>query len=127
MRYFDSDEAMPSVATSLRRKLDVLLTWGAAAECGDYRPYVAATLLHQWMEVEEGRAPLKPPDRILQAELLHWLDNCTTATDHVHDMNGIAILYGELVRRELFDYSDFVRTLVARGETARRDSTVSRL
>ncbi|KAH9053238.1 hypothetical protein EDB87DRAFT_1711186 [Lactarius vividus] len=97
-------------------KLDRLLTWSVTPlQFGDHRPYVAATILRraraQW-GARAARRDSAAPDGKLQDLLFEWLDRDATC----NDVPSVALLFGELVRGELFSYASYVQRLIARGE-----------
>ncbi|KAH8993017.1 hypothetical protein EDB92DRAFT_1944966 [Lactarius akahatsu] len=97
-------------------KLDRLLTWSVTPlQFGDHRPYVAATILRraraQW-GARAARRDSAAPDGKLQDLLFDWLDRDATC----NDVPSVALLFGELVRSELFSYASYVQRLIARGE-----------
>ncbi|KAF8258181.1 hypothetical protein EI94DRAFT_1755363 [Lactarius quietus] len=97
-------------------KLDRLLTWSVTPlQFGDHRPYVAATILRraraQW-GARAARRDSAAPDGKLQDLLFEWLDRDETG----NDVASVALLFGELVRSELFSYASYVQRLIARGE-----------
>ncbi|KAI0259684.1 hypothetical protein BC834DRAFT_606637 [Gloeopeniophorella convolvens] len=97
-------------------KLDRLLTWSVTPlQFGDHRPYVAATVLRraraQW-GARAARRNSAAPDGRLQDLLFEWLDR----DDDCRDVTWIALLFGELVRNELFSYAGYVQRLIARCE-----------
>ena len=97
-------------------KLDRLLTWSVTPlQFGDHRPYVAATILRraraQW-GARAARRDSAAPDGKLQDLLFEWLDRDETC----NDVASVALLFGELVRSELFSYASYVQRLIARGE-----------
>jgi mediator of RNA polymerase II transcription subunit 12 len=97
-------------------KLDRLLTWSVTPlQFGDHRPYVAATILRraraQW-GARAARRNSAAPDGKLQDLLFEWLDRDET----FNDVASVALLFGELVRSELFSYASYVQRLIARCE-----------
>ena len=97
-------------------KLDRLLTWSVTPlQVGDHRPYVAATILRraraQW-GARAARRNSTAPDGKLQDLLFEWLDRDET----FNDVASVALLFGELVRSELFSYASYVQRLIARCE-----------
>jgi mediator of RNA polymerase II transcription subunit 12, fungi type len=97
-------------------KLDRLLTWSVTPlQFGDHRPFVAATILRrarvQW-GARAARRNSAAPDGKLQDLLFEWLDRNETC----NDVASVALLFGELVRSELFSYASYVQRLIARGE-----------
>ncbi|KAI0248197.1 hypothetical protein BJV78DRAFT_1334324 [Lactifluus subvellereus] len=97
-------------------KLDRLLTWSVTPlQFGDHRPYVAATILRraraQW-GARAARRNSAAPDGKLQDLLFEWLDRDETC----NEVASVALLFGELVRSELFSYASYVQRLIARCE-----------
>ncbi|KAI0293333.1 hypothetical protein B0F90DRAFT_1763644 [Multifurca ochricompacta] len=97
-------------------KLDRLLTWSVTSlQFGDHRPYVAATILRraraQW-GARAARRNSAAPDGKLQDLLFEWLDK----EDTCNEVASVALLFGELVRSELFSYASYVQRLIARCE-----------
>lgn len=120
------DELSEDVA-AFTKKLDILLTWSVTPlQFGDHRPYAAATLLRFWRDRAEERAVRRDresPDDLIQDQLFDWLDSneiCTGAGGFA----SIALLYGQLVRRELFSYPKYIQRLIARGERGLSTSEV---
>lgn len=98
-------------------KLDRLLTWSVTPlQFGDHRPYVAATVLRraraQW-GARAARRNSAAPDGKLQDLLFEWLDRDGSS----NDVASVALLFGELVRSELFSYASYVQRLIARCES----------
>lgn len=114
--FFDGiTEPTPAFA----RKLDILLTWSITPlQYGDHRPYAAATLLKYWRDRVEERALRRDrecPYDVVQDHLFEWLDISEVAVEQ-GNLNSVALLFGELVKKGLFDYSRYVQRLIARGE-----------
>lgn len=63
---------------------------------------------------------------ILQVELMEWLDTSEIALDRARHGHNVAILYGELMRKRLFDFADLVRKIVARGNKASNEVDMNR-
>lgn len=85
---------------------------------GDHRPYAAVTLLHLWRNRAEERATRRDttsPDELVQDRLFDWLDGSEVAGD-MSNLRSVAILFGSLVRHELFSYANYIQRLIARGE-----------
>lgn len=76
---------------------------------------MAATILRraraQW-GARAARRDSAAPDGKLQDLLFEWLDRDETG----NDVASVALLFGELVRSELFSYASYVQRLIARGE-----------
>lgn len=105
-------------SAAFSRKLDILLTWGVTPlQFGDHRGYVAATLLQSYRDREEQRAIRRgrEPDDFLQDQLFDWLDCSEAAGEAVH-LSSVALLFGQLVKRGIFSYSQYIQRLIARGE-----------
>ena len=109
------------------RKLDLLLTWSVTPlQFGDHRPYAAATLLRFWRSRAEERATRRDresPDDFLHDLLFDWLDSNEVAADAAN-LPRVAMLYGQLVKRDLFSYAKYVQRLIARGEPGLSDTEV---
>jgi hypothetical protein len=108
-------------------KLDRLLTWSVTPlQFGDHRPYVAATILRraraQW-GARAARRNSAAPDGKLQDLLFEWLNREETC----NEVASVALLFGELVRNELFSYASYVQRLIARCEPGLLCSEVSRV
>jgi len=106
-------------------KLDRLLTWSVTPlQFGDHRPYVASTILRraraQW-GARAARRNSAAPDGKLQDLLFEWLDRDGSN----NDVSSVALLFGELVRGELFSYVSYVQRLIARCEPGLLCSEVS--
>ena len=106
-------------------KLDRLFTWSVMPlQFGDHGPYVAATiLLHaraQW-GARAARRNSTAPDGKLQDLLFEWLNRDETS----NEVASVALLFGELVRNELFSYASYVQRLIARCEPVLLCSEVS--
>ncbi|KAI0633322.1 hypothetical protein C8Q77DRAFT_1217758 [Trametes polyzona] len=112
----DSSEISPSFS----RKLDFLLTWSVTPlQYGDHRPYAAACLLQIWRNKAEERAIRRDapsPDEQIQDLLFDWLDSSDVAGDP-GNLPAVALLFGQLVKHELFSYGQYMQRLIARGET----------
>ncbi|KAI0769653.1 hypothetical protein BD413DRAFT_627402 [Trametes elegans] len=112
----DSSEISPSFS----RKLDFLLTWSVTPlQYGDHRPYAAACLLQLWRNKAEERAIRRDapaPDAQIQDLLFDWLDGSDVAGEP-GNLPAVALLYGQLVKHELFSFELYMQRLIARGET----------
>lgn len=95
-------------------KLKNLLTWSVSqSQYGDHRPYVAVTLVSLWRDEAKLRAVRRrtdKPDALLQEALFEWFD------EERGELEGVAMLFGEMCRKGLLSYSWFLRRLMARGE-----------
>ncbi|KAJ6558511.1 hypothetical protein DFH09DRAFT_1486615, partial [Mycena vulgaris] len=99
-------------------KLHMLLTWSVTPlQFGDHRPFAAVTLIRNWRDKVGDRATRRDfagPDEFLQDQLFDWLD--TSEIADVHNLRAVAILFGKLVKEDLFSYAGYIQRLVARGE-----------
>lgn len=76
------------------------------------------TLLRIWREKAEERASRRDftsPDEILQDQLFDWLDSSDLAAEE-ENLPLVALLFGELVEKELFSYAKYIQRVIARGE-----------
>lgn len=109
-------------------KLELLLTWSVTPfQYGDHRPIAAVTLIRNWRDKAGERATRRdfnPPDELLQDRLFDWLDTSECALDP-SIIRDVALLYGNLVKYELFSYANYIQRLVARGEPGLTDQEVS--
>lgn len=109
----------PEASSIFSRKLDILLTWSVTPlQYGDHRPYAAACLLRGWRDKAKERAirrDVANPDEQIQDQLFDWLDSSAAAGD-VGNLPAVSLLFGELVRHELFSYAKYMQRLIARGE-----------
>lgn len=63
---------------------------------------------------------------ILQVELMDWLDTSEIAMDRSRHGDNIAKLYGELIRKRLFDFADLLRKIVAHGNKVSEAVNINR-
>ncbi|KAF5370753.1 hypothetical protein D9758_002110 [Tetrapyrgos nigripes] len=105
--------------SGIPEKLDSLLTWSVTpVQFGDHRPYVAVTLIRDWRARAGDRAnrrDITPPDEFLQDQLFDWLDSSSVAAEP-DNIRAVAMLYGKLVKHELFSPAKYIQRLIARGE-----------
>nr|GAT57732.1 predicted protein [Mycena chlorophos] len=105
--------------TVFKDKLQMLLTWSVTPlQFGDHRPFAAVTLIQNWRFTVGERATRRDflgPDEFLQEQLFEWLDDSEIAGD-IHNLRAVAILFGKLVKAELFSYAGYIQHLIARGE-----------
>lgn len=105
--------------TGISEKLDALLTWSVTPlQYGDHRAFAAVTLIQQWRTRAGDRAnrrDVSPPDEFLQDQLFEWLDS-SDAAGEADNIAAVALLYGRLVKHELFSYARYIQRLIARGE-----------
>lgn len=97
----------------------MLLTWCVTPlQYGDHRPFAAVTLISNWRNQAYDRATRRdfsPPDEFLQDQLFDWLDSSDTAGEP-DNICCVALLFGKLVKHELFSYASYIQRLIARGE-----------
>lgn len=107
-------------SSGLTEKLDTLLTWSVTPlQFGDHRPFAAVTLIRHWRDRASDRATRRgstPPDEVLQDRLFDWLDTSDIAGE-AGNIRAVALLFGKLVKHDLFSYSVYIQRLIARGET----------
>ncbi|TFK44503.1 hypothetical protein BDQ12DRAFT_21589 [Crucibulum laeve] len=100
-------------------KLDMLLTWSVTPlQFGDHRPFAAVTLIRIWRDKACERATrrdMNTPNEFLQDQLFEWLDASDVAGEPTN-IRAVALLYGKLVKHELFSYPCYIQRLIARGE-----------
>jgi mediator of RNA polymerase II transcription subunit 12 len=110
---------LADVPSCLAEKLRILLTWSVTPlQYGDHRPFAAATLIRIWRDRAGDRATRRnftPPDAFLQDQLFDWLDSSDIASEP-DNIRAVAVLFGNLLKRELFSYASYIQRLVARGE-----------
>lgn len=105
---------------SFPEKLDMLLTWSVTPlQYGDHRPLAAVTLIQNWREKASERATRRgqsDPNALLQDQLFDWLDRSDVAGEKTN-IRSIALLYGKLVKLDLFSFPGYIQRLIARGES----------
>ncbi|KAF4567767.1 RNA polymerase II mediator complex subunit [Pleurotus pulmonarius] len=112
-------------------KLDRLLTWSVSPfQFGEHRPFAAVTLIREWRDRVLERAHRRhfpPPSEFLQDHLFEWLDTSEVAGD-AKNIRAVSLIFGKLVKHELFSYAEYLQRLIARGETGllQTDNPVSR-
>ena len=85
---------------------------------GDHRPFAAVTLIRTWRDKACDRATrrnIANPSDLLQDQLFDWLDTSEVAGE-ASNIRDVALLYGKLVKHDLFSYASYIQRLVARGE-----------
>jgi mediator of RNA polymerase II transcription subunit 12 len=114
--YFDQDA---KAIDDFKVKLDILLTWSVTPlQYGDHRPFAAATLIQSWRNRACDRACRRDtgaPSEFLQDQLFDWLDTSDVAGEP-SNIGNIALLYGKLVRHDIFSYPGYIQRLIARAE-----------
>ncbi|PPQ98440.1 hypothetical protein CVT24_004119 [Panaeolus cyanescens] len=128
VEYFNNDV---SDLSGFKEKLDMLLAWSVTPmQYGEHRPFAAATLIRIWRDRACDRASrrdVETPSEYLQDQLFDWLDKSEIAGE-VENVRSVALLYGKLVKYEIFSYARYVQRLIARGEPGlgQNDPTASR-
>ncbi|KAF7321446.1 Med12 domain-containing protein [Mycena kentingensis (nom. inval.)] len=106
-------------ADVFKDKLQMLLTWSVTPlQFGDHRPAAAVTLIQNWRDRVGERATRRDftsPDDFLQQQLFDWLDTSEIAGDP-HNLRAVCVLFGKLVKVDLFSYAGYIQHLIARGE-----------
>lgn len=97
----------------------MLLTWSVTPlQYGEHRPLAAVTLVRLWRDKACERATRRGsqhPHDFLQDHLFDWLDSSEVAGEP-GNIKAVALLYGKLVKLELFSYPNYIQRLVARAE-----------
>ncbi len=97
----------------------MLLTWSVTPlQYGDHRPFAAVTLIRLWRDRARERATrrdIETPSDFLQDQLFDWLDTSEVAGE-TGNLRDVALLYGKLVKQQLFSYTKYIQRLIARGE-----------
>ena len=97
----------------------MLLTWSVTSlQYGDHRPFAAVTLIRLWRDRAHDRASRRgvaTPSEFLQDQLFDWLDVSEVAGEAAN-IRDVALLYGKLVKHEVFSYASYIQRLIARGE-----------
>lgn len=100
-------------------KLDVLFTWSITPlQYGDHRLFVAVALLDKWRSKQDERAHrrnLTSPHDFLQDQLFDWLD-FSPAARAPENIDSVALLFENLIERDLFCYAQYFERLIARSE-----------
>jgi mediator of RNA polymerase II transcription subunit 12 len=106
-------------STLFTSKIHTLLTWSVSrVQFGDHRPFAAVTLLRIWRDKANDRAirrDIAPPSEFIQDQLFDWLDQSDAAGDE-ENVKSVALLFGKLVKDDLFSYAIYLQRLIARGE-----------
>ncbi|CAA7259196.1 unnamed protein product [Cyclocybe aegerita] len=104
---------------SFKEKLDMLLSWSVTPfQYGDHRPFAAVTLIRLWRDRACDRASRRDvatPSEFLQDQLFDWLDTSEVGGE-AGNIRDVALLYGKLVKHEVFSYASYIQRLIARGE-----------
>ncbi|KAG8798021.1 RNA polymerase II mediator complex subunit [Serendipita sp. 398] len=116
------------------RRLATLLSWATHPDQAgnpEARPYIACSLIALWKQ--RAIAAVPNTSQVLQRYLLAWLEEkgllrplLTTAlksplssgiTREKGEMEAILSLFGDLVRRRLFSFSDFLTRMTSYGNS----------
>jgi mediator of RNA polymerase II transcription subunit 12 len=76
------------------------------------------TLIRNWRDHAGERATRRdftPPDEFLQDQLFEWLDSSEVAGEP-QNIRPVSLLFGKLVKHEIFSYASYIQRLIARGE-----------
>lgn len=115
--------------SDFKEKLDLLLTWSVTPlQFGDHRPFAAVTLIRKWRDQACDRASRRDfsnPNEFLQDLLFDWIDMSDVAGEP-SNIRAVALVYGKLVKHELFSYSSYIQRLIAREEPGITNPEVSR-
>lgn len=126
IRFLSTEQENETWSETFNRKLNTLLTWSVTARSGEQPIYVAACILSDWLH-QTAPKRTSNPKKFLHESLLAWLDASETARDHSNYLNGISLLYGELVRRDLISYLKIVQKVIARGDSLSKSDGPSHL
>ena len=111
-------------------KLDILLAWSVTPlQYGDHRPFAAVTLIQLWRNRACDRACRRDtgtPSQFLQDQLFDWLDTSDVAGEP-SNIGSVALLYGKLIKHDIFSYSGYIQRLIARAEPGLSFTEVGRL
>ncbi|WVR04690.1 hypothetical protein IAU60_001701 [Kwoniella sp. DSM 27419] len=122
--FFDGASAAsnntPDMA-KLEEKVFILLNWAMSLfQLGGHRPYAVYTILKHWHEQHEEHQAIQSRPRVIDLfpVLYKWLDTSSAALKE-ENIQAIGITYGELTRRGMWSYGRYLKTLIAKGQTAR--------
>ena len=114
--YFNTDVHDPD---DFKERLDMLLTWSVTPlQYGDHRPFAAVAIIRLWLEKACDRAnrrDMATPTEFLQDQLFDWLD-CSDVAGDPSNIRDISLLYGKLVKHEVYSYAKYIQRLIARNE-----------
>jgi mediator of RNA polymerase II transcription subunit 12, fungi type len=119
-------------------RLSILLTWAITlGQAGDptVRPYIATALILAWKA--QALRTIPNVNQFLQRQLLSWLEEKDLLRPYMHqssmvppskvlfwrrganatgEMEAIALLFGDLVHRKLFSFSDYLTRMTSFGQ-----------
>lgn len=97
----------------------MLLTWSVTSlQFGQHRPFAAVTIIRHWRIRTAARATRRcyaPHDELLQDHLFDWLDKAEVAGQPA-SLSPVSLLYGMLIKHDLFSYVSYIQRLIARGD-----------
>lgn len=108
----------------------VLLDWSVTPlQYGDHRIYAVTSLLRQSKEKLDDQLVLRDPSSprsgaLFQMRLFEWLDTSKIVGD-MENRRTVAPLLGQLIRLQLFSYTQYVQRLIARGDVGLGPQAVS--
>ena len=134
---------------SFSNRLFILLTWAITpGQAGDpgIRPYIATTLISVWKS--QAVRILPNTNQFLQRQLLSWLEEKDFLRPYAHqsqavpplkalfwrrgvkaagELEAVALLFGDLVHRRLFSFSDYLTRMTSfgQGSTSPAKSNIS--
>lgn len=108
----------------------VLLDWSVTPlQYGDHRIYAVASVLRQSKEKLDEQLAMRDPscprgDALFHMRLFEWLDTSKTVGE-LENRRTVAPLLGQLIKLQLFSYSQYVQRLIARGDVGLGPHAVS--
>ena len=108
----------------------VLLDWSVTPlQYGDHRIYAVANVLRQSKEKLDEQLALRDPscprgDALFQMRLFEWLDT-SGIVGELENRRTVAPLLGQLIKLQLFSYTQYVQRLIARGDVGLGPQSVS--
>ena len=108
----------------------VLLDWSATPlQYGDHRVYAVTNLLRQSKEKLDEQLAMRDPSSprgcaLFQMRLFEWLDT-SKIVGELENRRMVAPLLGQLIKLQLFSYTQYVQRLIARGDIGLRPQAVS--
>ena len=108
----------------------VLLDWSVTPlQYGDHRIYAVANVLRQSKEKLDEQLALRDQscprgDALFQMRLFEWLDT-SKIVGELENRRTVAPLLGQLIKLQLFSYTQYVQRLIARGDVGLGPQSVS--
>lgn len=99
----------------------VLLDWSVTPlQYGDHRIYAVANVLRHSKGKLDEQLTLRDPscfrgDALFQMRLFEWLD-ASKIVGELENRRTVALLLGQLIKLQLFSYTQYVQRLIARGD-----------